>query len=38
VGSGMAALILTPGAKWGEWLGSRSSYFALDEDLLVSIE
>lgn len=34
----MAALILTPGIKWSEWLGSRSSYFALDEDLMVFIE
>ena len=37
VGSGMAALILTLGTKWGEWLGSRRGYFALDEDLLVFI-
>jgi hypothetical protein len=34
----MAALILTLGTKWGEWLGSRPCYFALDEDLLVFIE
>jgi len=33
----MAALILTLGTKWGEWLGSRRGYFALDEDLLVFI-
>lgn len=35
VGSGMAALILTLGNKWGEWLGSRCGCFALDEDQLV---
>lgn len=38
VGSGMAALILTLGTKWGKWLGSRPGYFALDEDLLMLIE
>lgn len=34
----MAALILTLGTKWGEWLGSRPGCFAPDEDLLVFIE